>query len=177
MRIDGRVAEEEGALEVARRICIAARTAPKGRGVDNLRTVVLTGKEKEELAQEMQRIGEQSGSSIFTRDANCLRSAQALVLLGTRIKPLEVPNCGYCGFKDCEDNRQHNGICAFNTGDLGIAIGSAVSVAADQRVDTRVFFTAGRAALNLKLLGEEVRIAYGIPISVSGKSPFFDRKS
>ncbi|MBN1837706.1 MAG: hypothetical protein JW820_17750, partial [Spirochaetales bacterium] len=35
---------------------------------------------------------------------------------------------------------------------------------------------AGRAALNLKTLGDEVRIAWGIPLSVSGKSPFFDRK-
>jgi uncharacterized ferredoxin-like protein len=49
-------------------------------------------------------------------------------------------------------------------------------VAADLRVDNRVFFTAGRAALNLKTLGEQVRIAYGIPLSVGPKSPFFDRR-
>jgi uncharacterized ferredoxin-like protein len=39
-----------------------------------------------------------------------------------------------------------------------------------------VMFSAGRAAVNLKALGDEVRIAYGIPLSVSGKNPFFDRK-
>jgi uncharacterized ferredoxin-like protein len=43
-------------------------------------------------------------------------------------------------------------------------------------VDNRVFFSAGRAALNLKTLGPEVRIAYGIPLSVDGKNIFFDRK-
>ena len=168
--------EQEGLLEVARKICIAARTAPKGKGTDNLVTVVLTGTEKDEVAREMQRIGEETGVAFFVRDANCLRSAGALVLLGTKIKTLGVSNCGFCGFEDCADNEKNNGICAFNTGDLGIAIGSAVSVAADSRVDNRVFFSAGRAALNLKTLGPEVRIAYGIPLSVGGKSIFFDRK-
>jgi uncharacterized ferredoxin-like protein len=37
-------------------------------------------------------------------------------------------------------------------------------------------FSAGRAAVNLHSLGVEVRVALGIPLSASGKSPFFDRK-
>lgn len=169
--------EKEGVLEIARNICIAARTAPKGKGVDNLVTMVLTGDEKDELAAEMQRIGEETDVDFFVRDANNVRTAQALVLLGTKIAQLEISNCGYCGFKNCDENRKKSGICAFNPGDLGIAIGSAVSIAADHRVDNRVLFSAGRAALNLKLAGEEVKIAYGIPLSVSGKNPFFDRKN
>ena len=168
--------EREGLLEVARKICIAARTAPKGKGADNLVTMVLTDAEKDEIALEMQRISEETGVAFFARDANCLRAAGALVLLGTKLKTRGIPNCGFCGFKDCAENEKNNGICAFNTGDLGIAIGSAVSVAADNRVDNRVFFSAGRAALNLKTLGPEVGIAYGIPLSVGGKSIFFDRK-
>jgi uncharacterized ferredoxin-like protein len=161
MKTDGMNMERDGLLEVARRICIAARTAPKGKGTDNLVTMVLTGSEKDEIAREMQRIGEETGVAFFVRDANCLRSAGALVLLGTKFNTLGVANCGFCGF---------------NIGDLGIAIGSAVSVAADARVDNRVFFSAGRAAVNLKTLGPEVKIAYGIPLSVGGKSIFFDRK-
>ena len=176
MKTDGTNMEQEGLLEAARKICIAARTAPKGKGTDNLVTVVLTGTEKDEVAREMQRIGEETGVAFFIRDANCVRSAGALVLLGTKISTLGISNCGFCGFKDCADNEKNKGICAFNTGDLGIAIGSAVSVAADNRVDNRVFFSAGRAAVNLKTLGPEVRIAYGIPLSVGGKSIFFDRK-
>ena len=166
----------EGLLEVARKICIAARTAPKGKGTDNLIILVLTETEKDEVAQEMQRIGEETGVAFFVRDAGNVRSAGVLVLLGTKINTLGVPNCGFCGFKDCAENEKNNSICAFNTGDLGIAIGSAVSAAADSRVDNRVFFSAGRAAVNLGLLGPEVNIAYGIPLSVSGKSIFFDRK-
>jgi len=176
MKTDGTNMESEGLLEVARRMCIAARTAPKGRGTDNLVTMVLTGAEKDQIAEEQHRIGEQTGVAFFIRDAGNVRSAGALVLLGTTIETLGIPNCGFCGFKDCAENKKNNGVCAFNTGDLGIAIGSAVSVAADSRVDNRVFFSAGRAALNLKILGPEVKIAYGIPLSVSGKSIFFDRK-
>ena len=59
--------------------------------------------------------------------------------------------------------------------DLGIAIGSAVSVATDARVDNRVMFSIGRAAMEMKLLGDRVCQMVGIPLSVSGKSPFFDR--
>jgi uncharacterized ferredoxin-like protein len=176
MRLTGAALEGEGLLEVARRMCIAARTAPKGRGVDTLTTAVLTGEEKEEIAREMQRIGESTDTAFFVRDAANLRAAGALVLLGTCIQTLGIANCGFCGFADCTANQKAGGICAFNTGDLGIAIGSAVSVAADCRVDCRVFFSAGRAAVNLRTLGEEVRIAYGIPLSVGPKSPFFDRK-
>jgi uncharacterized ferredoxin-like protein len=176
MKADGSTMEREGLLEVARRMCMAARTAPKGKGADNLVTCVLTGEEKEQIAQEMQRIGEQTETAFFVRDAGNVRTAGALVLLGTRVKTLGIPNCGFCGYEDCADNERHNGICAFNTGDLGIAVGSAVSVAMDCRVDTRVMFSAGRAALNLQTLGPEARIAWGIPLSVSGKSPFFDRK-
>ena len=60
--------------------------------------------------------------------------------------------------------------------DVGIALGSAAAMAADCRVDSRILFSAGRAALSKGLLGENVRQAYGLPIAISGKSPFFDRK-
>ena len=70
---------------------------------------------------------------------------------------------------------KEGGICVFNTGDLGIAIGSAISVAARNHVDNRIMFTIGKAAVNLKLLGDEVKIAYGIPLSAKGKNPYFDK--
>jgi uncharacterized ferredoxin-like protein len=176
MRIDGKTLETEGIMDTARAMCVAARTAPKAHGTDNLFVAVVTGEEKEKLVAEMRRIGEAPSSAFFARDAHNVHSAEAVVLIGTRVKTLGVPSCGFCGFKDCKDNEAHDGICAFNTGDLGIAVGSAVSVAADRRVDSRVMFSVGRAALNLHSLGDEVRIAFGIPLSVTGKSPFFDRK-
>jgi len=175
MKSNGLQLEKEAILRAAGRICVAARTAPKGKGTDTLVTMVLSGEDKEILAAEMQRIGEEKKISFFIRDAGNVRVAEAIVLVGTRNETRGIPNCGFCGFADCAENEKNNGICAFCTGDLGIAIGSAVSIAADERIDNRVLFSAGKAALNLKLLGENVKIAYGLPLSSGGKSPFFDR--
>ena len=49
-------------------------------------------------------------------------------------------------------------------------------MAAGLLVDNRVVYSVGRAGVNIKLLGEDVKIAYGIPLSISGKNPFFDRR-
>lgn len=46
---------------------------------------------------------------------------------------------------------------------------------ADYRVDTRIMFSAGVAAEHLGYLGEGVRQVYAIPVSISSKSPLFDR--
>jgi uncharacterized ferredoxin-like protein len=64
--------------------------------------------------------------------------------------------------------------CFFNANDLGIAIGSATSLAADFRVDSRVMFSVGQAVLSLNLL-PECSMVLALPLSVSGKSIFFDR--
>lgn len=167
--------EERGVTQVAELICLAARTAPKGRGVDNLVTLVVTGVQKDALSAEMRKIAAASGAQFFERDANCLDRSTAVVLLGQKVTVMGVVPCGYCGYSNCAENAKHDGMCAISIGDLGVAIGSAVSVAAQHRVDNRVMFSIGRAALNLGYFEDAVKIAYGIPLSVSGKSPFFDR--
>lgn len=167
--------EKRAAMAVADLMVTAARTAPKGSGNDNLELLIVDGEDKDKLANEMRRVAEETGVQFFHRDGGNVDSSHVVVLLGTRIKPIDCPNCGYCGFKDCDDNRANDGICAFNTGDLGIAIGSAVSVAANHRCDNRVLFSAGKAALNLGYFSKDVKIAYGVPLAISGKSPFFDR--
>ena len=53
---------------------------------------------------------------------------------------------------------------------------ASAAAGADARVDNRVMFSVGRAARSLGLLGASVTLVLGIPLSVSGKSPFFDRK-
>jgi uncharacterized ferredoxin-like protein len=173
----GKDMEQKAVEDVAALMCAAARTAPKGKGVDNLVTLVVTGKDKGRLAKEMRRIAEEHSVEFFARDANCVDSAQAVVLLGQRPVPVYVPQCGYCGFQDCADNAENSGVCAISMGDLGIATCSAASVAGLHHVDNRIMFSIGRAALNLKMFeDDDVKEAYGIPLSVSGKSPFFDRK-
>jgi len=168
---------EERAVEcVADLMCVAARTAPKGRGVDNL--VIMTAKAgvKDRIAEEMRRIAKQTGTTFFERDADCVDAALLVILLGQKVTPLGVDPCGYCGYANCRENAKYAGLCAVSIGDLGIAIGSAVSVAANHRVDNRVMFSIGRAVLNMDIFEEDVKIAYGIPLSISGKSPFYDRK-
>lgn len=168
--------EINGLHAIARLLCTAARTAPKGRGIDLLTTAIVDGEEKDLLVERMKHIAERDGVPFFARDAESVRKAPVIVFFGTGRQPLGLPHCGFCGFSDCGALQAAGGVCAFNSGDLGIAIGSAVSRAADLRVDNRILYSAGKAALELGLLGEGVAVAYGLPLSVTGKSPFFDRK-
>lgn len=161
---------------VAERMLIAARTAPKGKGIDNLAMAILERDDIVRVAGEMRRIGAE-GHGGFLRDAeNLLDHAEFAVLIGTKIDRIGLKYCGLCGFADCDANRKAGAVCAFNPGDLGIAVGSAVSVAMDARVDNRIMYSIGMAAVNLKLLGDEIKIVMGIPITATGKNPFFDRK-
>lgn len=174
MKYDAMAMELDSVLEAARALALAARTAPKARGVDEIKVITLTGDEKEELAAEMQKIGEATGVDFFPRDAKCVKASLAVVIIGVRNKPRGVPQCGLCGHPDCAANIKANGVCALCTVDLGIAVGSAVSIATDRRIDTRVMFTIGKAAVSLGLL-KDTQQAFGLPLSISGKSPFFDR--
>jgi len=170
-------AENRALRHVADTMLLAARTAPKAKGADNLVAALAAGETKAALADEMRRIAEtETGVAFFARDAANVDNSPYVVLIGTKSSPLGLNYCGYCGFADCAANAAAGAICAYNTHDLGIAVGSAVSVAADHRADNRVMFSVGRAALNLKLLGEDIRVCFGIPLSVSGKSPYYDRK-
>ena len=141
--------EIRAAMTAAESICAAARTAPKAKGDDHIKTLVLTGSDKDALADEMERLGEEMGAAFFLRDAGNVRASQVVVLIGAEAAYRGLSEiCGFCNFKSC----------------------------ADCRVDSRILFSAGRAAIAKGLLGENVRQAYALPISISGKSPYFDRK-
>ncbi|MFA4858576.1 MAG: DUF2148 domain-containing protein [Candidatus Margulisiibacteriota bacterium] len=163
-------------IEIAKQMCLAARTAPKACGKDNLEIAIVAGDDLLILSAEMKKIGEQKQNPTFLRDAENIKSAQCIVIIGTKRQTIGLRYCGFCGFENCATAEKNGGLCAFNAGDLGIAIGSAVSVAADHRLDNRLMYTIGMAAVAMGLLGHEVKIAFGIPLSVSGKNPFFDRK-
>lgn len=64
-------------------------------------------------------------------------------------------------------------VCVIQAIDLGIAIGSAVKIASSLNADNRIMYTVGAAAKQLGFLDAD--IIMGIPISVSGKNPYFDR--
>ncbi len=99
-----------------------------------------------------------------------------MLLFGARIQPLGLKKCGMCGFSGCEEKSKHPAVpCVFNSGDLGIALGSAVSVAMEARVDNRIMYTVGQAVIEMGLMGEDVKIVYAVPLSATSKNPFFDR--
>lgn len=157
----------EPILDVATKMCIAARTAPKANGLDSIVTAIVYGEELDMIRKEMIRFGEEKSLSYFIRDAKNIEG-KVVVLIGTKAKEKAH------GFEDGESEEAV--LKESSALDLGIAIGSAVSVAKDLCVDNRVMYSIGRACVNLKLLGNDVLMVYGIPLSISGKNPFFDRK-
>jgi uncharacterized ferredoxin-like protein len=177
MLIKSKQAEEAAVMELAHAICAAARTAPKACGVDILDTAILTGKEKKAVTNEMRRLGKELGEAgnFFIRDADNVDGCSAVVLVGARYTTRGLGEiCSLCGFKDCAVSAAAGAACVFTPMDLGIALGSAVAIAADHRIDNRIMFTIGKAAESLKVLGE-YKMIMGIPLATTGKSPFFDR--
>ena len=162
--------------KVAQQICIAARTAPKAKGLDLIEIAIIKGDSIKKISNEMIKIGKENDHPTFLRDGQNILAAQVVVLIGSKKQTIGLRYCGFCGFENCAAAEKAGALCAYNSGDLGIAIGSAVSTAADHRLDNRVLYTAGKAAISLNLLGKEVKVAYGIPLSATGKNPFFDRK-
>ena len=77
MIISSKNAEREVVLCVARLMVAAARTAPKAGGRDNIKTLILTGEEKDKLADAMLRMGRVPG-----QNSKNVRDASAIVLLG-----------------------------------------------------------------------------------------------
>ncbi len=172
-----REAEHEAVLTVARQICAAIRTAPKTRGLDYLESCILTGEDLERLADKMDELSNARDLPSFRRDAANLRVSQALVLVGVKnVRRGLGAFCGYCGMDGCDACAQAGAECAFGPMDLGIALGSAVALASDAHIDNRLMYSAGRAAMELGILPPEYGCCVAIPLSVSGKSPYFDRK-
>jgi len=177
MLIDSKKAEETAILNLAYSVCAAARTAPKACGIDYLETAILTGEDKDLVTAEMRRIGEGDGKSgwVFCRDADNVDNSAAIVLIGARHETRGLgEKCKLCGFINCDTCEKAGATCVFTSIDLGIALGSAVSLVADNRVDNRIMFTIGQAAARLGLLGEH-KLIMGIPLSTAGKSVFYDR--
>jgi len=184
----GREAEIDGLLNVAGLMAVAARTAPKTRGVDEIVTAVVTGEGKDRIADEMERLykDKRNPLAFFPRDAGNLRASPILVLIGvkgTMPKRPENPfNCGACGYETCATfiaaekrlGEDFTGpLCIWHAVDLGVAMGSAVKIASMLNTDNRIMYSAGVAAKALGIIDADVIV--GIPLSAEGKNIYFDR--
>jgi uncharacterized ferredoxin-like protein len=173
---------QDAIVTVAKLMMIAAETAPKGRGENFITSTMLEGESLQKMGQEMIKYGEDNNKKLFVRDGNNILNSQACVLIGLKsTNPLGL-NCGACGYPSCDELKQHypkegqdfNGpLCIIRALDLGIALGSAVKTAGIHNIDNRIMYRVGVLARKLNLI--EADIVMGIPLSVSGKSIFFDR--
>jgi len=173
MILKERLTRHQRVMDAVGQMMTAARTAPKAKGIDVIEIAVVEGSDIQILSAKTHELGIQNGFNFFLRDAENILSAEAVLLIGTHQKE-QALNCNHCGYPTCGD-KPANVPCAFNTIDVGIAIGSACAMAADLRLDTRVMFSVGYAAQSLNLL-EGCSAVFAIPVSASTKNPFFDRK-
>ncbi len=162
---------------------LSARTAPKGRGEDSLVVRTVADDDLERLAGAMRGVGERGGSPIFLRDAGNVGASEACLLLGVRGREAVGLDCGGCGYASCSamceaaprtDAPYGGPNCVLKLTDLGIAVGSAAKTASLLNLDNRVMYTAGVGALALGWL-PDCTVAFGIPVSATGKNIFFDR--
>ncbi len=173
MVINERDSRHEQVLVAARQMMTAARTAPKGKGVDIIEIALVEGDDLTRLSLKMEAMVEEHGMKFFLRDADNVRQAECVILIGTHALNQGL-NCAHCGYATCVA-KPEDVPCAINTIDVGIAIGSACAMAADLRLDTRVLFSAGLAAQKLNILNGCSQV-FAIVVSASSKNPFFDRK-
>ncbi|MDR0844805.1 MAG: DUF2148 domain-containing protein [Tannerella sp.] len=160
-------------MNAARQIMTAARTAPKGKGMDIIEIAAIEGDDIKVLSDKTRALGEQNGLKFFLRDAENILSAEFVIIIGTHPEEHGL-NCAHCGFPTCADKPEMTP-CALNSVDVGIAIGSACATIADLRLDSRVMFSVGLAAQELNWL-DGCKSVFAIPVSASSKNPFFDRK-
>jgi len=168
--------EKEAVLITAGHMAATARTAPKTCGIDNIEVLAIDDeKTKALLLSKMTEISQKEARPSLARDANSITASGAIVVIGVKSNPSGL-NCGFCGNATCEEMKKTKGVCAYNSIDLGIAVSSAVLVADQFHIDNRIMYSIGRACMELKLFSAGVNQALGVPLSVTGKNPFFDRK-
>ncbi len=181
--LDGKEEERQGIMQTARIMVVSARTAPKSGGVDDILTSVVYGSEILALAEDMEKIGSERGVEAWRRQAQEIKGADAIVLIGVRGTKRYIANCGACGYNSCDEfekaerklGQDFDGpTCLFKALDLGIALGSAVKTASMMNVDNRIFYRIGAASKRLNYM-PEATVIMGIPLSARGKNPFFDR--
>ncbi|MDK2825950.1 MAG: hypothetical protein PWQ44_1127 [Methanolobus sp.] len=168
---------------LANTILVAARTAPKGKGIDDIVTYIFDDDEKMELADKMVELSKIKGLKFLIRDAQNVRDADCLLIIGLKPSGVSSLNCGACGFETCADMVMHKKVkveftgphCMIKYMDLGIAVGCAAARAKDLCIDNRILYSAGAAACYSGMIDADVAMA--MPLSVKGKNIFFDRPS
>lgn len=186
-RDKGGTSMKEVADMAVKLMAASARTAPKAGGKDFLEIVAVTDEaELKKIASAMKEYAPKSTNEAFwLRDASNIENSQALLLVGLG-KPVTAGyDCGACGYQTCAEFSKGRELkskemgysgphCVMRMIDIGVALSSAAKTAGLLNVDNRVQQRVGATARAIGLIKAEV--ALGIPISISGKSIYFDRQ-
>jgi uncharacterized ferredoxin-like protein len=172
---------QDAVAAICRLMAAAAVTAPKTKGEDFVEVLVVSGESLQALGRAMIAYGEKSGKKNFDRDGNNVLKSEAVVLIGLKAPNTAGLDCGACGFELCDEligaprtrGEFVGPICAYRMLDMGIALGSAVKTAGLLNADNRIMYRIGVAARQMGLVDWE--FVMGIPLSISGKSIYFDR--
>ena len=87
MILNERDSRHEQVLQIAQKMMIAARTAPKAKGVDIIEVAMVTESNLRILSDTMKQMYEENGFKFFLRDADNILEAECVVLIGTREHP------------------------------------------------------------------------------------------
>ena len=163
---------------VADLMAIAARTAPKTKGQDFVVVEVIEGEAVQALGQAMIDRGKRIGNAEFERDGKNVLNSEAVVLIGIKDATPAGLNCGACGNEKCLRintlaTEFKGPQCPYRVLDMGLALGSAVKIASIMNVDNRIMYRVGTIGREAKLIDAD--FVMGIPLSATGKSPYFDR--
>jgi uncharacterized ferredoxin-like protein len=173
---------QNAAKTILELMAASARTAPKSAGQDYIDVVIVDKDGCQTIGDEMIRMKEEDNRHNFDRDGKNVKDSAGMLLIGLREHKglgLELGlECGSCAFK-CAEMSTTEGTdfigpnCNFRVLDMGIALGSAVKTASLHNADNRIMYRAGVAARKLCVISSSY--VMGIPISLTGKSPYFDR--
>jgi uncharacterized ferredoxin-like protein len=161
-------------------MAVAARTAPKAGGQDNIEVILLSDSERIALGNDMIQISKERGIWGFERDGKNVLDSDVVLLIGLLPHKGIGLDCGACGHVNCQEfnTKSHEGDfggpnCVIRLLDLGIALGSAAKIASELNVDSRIMYRAGVSARRLSI--GKSKIFHAIPLSATGKNIFFDR--
>ena len=179
------------AVKAAARLILASgTTTPRVGGVGECTIHILEDPcDIEDLCQVMDEMAEIKKSwKFFKRDAAMLRDADA-VLVATSLRCVADPadiNCNMCGKLVCEylkeeeklpadpDVAFRGPLCIFRATNIAYAVDGMVSQARNLGIDYGVFWSAGAAAMRMRMLPKDTGFALAVGISVTEKSPFRD---
>jgi len=151
--------EQNVLIEVAKRMCIAARTAPKANGKDFLITAILSGEELKPLQEEMKRYGEENHFQYFIRDAENIEG-KVVVLIGTKLKNPDESVESYTS----------------SAVDLGNCHRFSCVRCCRPPGRQPCYVLCGKSGPKHRDFGRRCKNCLWYPLSISGKNPFFDRR-